>query len=305
MFFDILPVLISSVLSAVILNYFFIPPIYTFHIYNADDLLLFLMYLVIALVNAVLTIKIREQKKKVRDREEKENTIKLYNTLFNSLSHELKTPISTIIGIIDILKEKKVSQENHEQLINEIDIACIRLNRQIENLLCMSRLESGIFKPHYDWCDLNELITSVINKLEDVSGNHIITFNNDETIPLIKIDSILIEQALQNIIYNAILYTPENSVIKIESVFENNHCKIIIEDNGNGIPEDKLNLIFDKFYRLPMTKSGGTGLGLSIAKGFINAHKGSIYAKNINPKGLRFAIFLPVETSFLNQLKNE
>ncbi len=107
MMFDILPVMIAAILSALIWNFFFIPPLYTFHVSNAEDFLMFLMYFIIAMVNAVLTFKIREAELKARDKEEKENTIKIYNTLFNSLSHELRTPISTILGSVDTLKENK------------------------------------------------------------------------------------------------------------------------------------------------------------------------------------------------------
>ncbi len=98
MSFEILPVLVAAVLSAVIWNFFFIPPVYTFHINNAEDVSLFSFYFFIALVNTVLTFNIREAEKKARDKEEKENTIKLYNTLLNSLSHELRTPVSIIIA---------------------------------------------------------------------------------------------------------------------------------------------------------------------------------------------------------------
>lgn len=114
MLFEILPVLLAAVLSAVIWNFFFIPPLFTFNIGNTEDALMFLLYFVIALVNAVLTFKIRDAEKKARDKEEKEKELKLYNTLLNSLSHELRTPIAAIIGSVDILKESKdkLSDEN-------------------------------------------------------------------------------------------------------------------------------------------------------------------------------------------------
>ncbi|MFA9215329.1 MAG: DUF4118 domain-containing protein, partial [Candidatus Methylacidiphilales bacterium] len=128
MLFDILPVLIAAILSALVWNFFFIPPILTFHINNTEDLLMFLLYFVIALLNAVLTFKIKKEEKRARDKEEKEKTIVLYNTLLNSLSHELKTPISTIIGAVDTLKENKenISNQNQIELLNQIDIASIR-----------------------------------------------------------------------------------------------------------------------------------------------------------------------------------
>ena len=306
MLFDILPVLLAAVISAITWNFFFIPPIYTFHIYTAEDLLMFLLYFVIALVNAVLTFKIREVEKKARDKEEKENTIKLYNALLNSLSHELRTPISTIIGAVDTLKENKgkLTQANQITLLSEIDKASIRLNRQVENLLNMSRLESGMLKPKFDWCDINELISSVILKITP-DHNHKINFTPNDKLPLFKIDGGLIEQVLHNLIHNAIQYTPENTNIEIECLYNHNKCIIIISDNGKGFSENEIALVFDKFYRLPNSKAGGSGLGLSIVKGFIEAHNGTITLKNNSKGGAEFTIEISAETSFLNSLKNE
>jgi two-component system sensor histidine kinase KdpD len=306
MTFDILPVLIAAVLSALIWNFFFIPPILTFHIGRTEDLLMFLLYFVIALVNAVLTSRIRKIEKKAREKEEKENTIKLYNTLLNSLSHELRTPISTIIGAVDTLKEnkEKLSDFHQNELLNQIDDASVRLNRQVENLLNMSRLETGILKLSLDWCDTNELINSVIQKLSAPS-QHIIQFHPNDRLPLFKYDRGLIEQVLQNIIHNAIIYTPENTVIKIAVSQLSEKCIIEISDNGNGIPEREMSYIFDKFYRLPNTKTGGSGLGLSIAKGFVESHQGKIKSERNIPHGAKFVIEIPAETSYLNNLKNE
>lgn len=307
MLFSIYPVLLAAVLSAFIWNFFFIPPIFTFHIHNTDDTLLFLMYFVIALLNGVLTIKIREAEKISRDKEEKENTIKLYNTLLNSLSHELRTPISTIIGAIDTLKEnnKNLSVEIQQELLNEIDIASIRLNRQVDNLLSMSRLETGILQIKKDWCDVNELVFSAIKKSSELSQKQKLIFIPNERLPLFKLDGALIENVLHNLISNAIQYTPENTVIEIKVSNLNDKLLIIISDNGNGFPDSEIKFVFDKFYRLPNTKSGGTGLGLSISKGFINAHSGTISLENIDSGGAKFTIEIPSETSFISNLKNE
>lgn len=306
MLFDILPVLTAAVISALIWNFFFIPPILTFHIDNAEDLLMFLLYFCIALVNAVLTFKIRKEEIKTRDKEEKEKTIKLYNTLLNSLSHELRTPISTIIGAVDTLKDnkEKISVSNQNELLNQIEIASIRLNRQVENLLNMSRLETGMLKLNLDWCDTNELINSVIQKFS-FSENHSLIFEPNETLPFFKFDRGLIEQVLQNIIHNAITYTPIKSSIKILASQQSTNCVICVSDNGNGIPETELSLLFDKFYRLPQTKAGGSGLGLSIVKGFVEAHNGTVTVKNNQDGGTTFEIILPSEASYLNNLKNE
>jgi two-component system sensor histidine kinase KdpD len=305
MLFDIVPVLVAAVLSALIWNFFFIPPLFTFHIHNAEDLLMFLMYFVIALVNAVLTFKIRETEKHEREKEEKENTIRLYNTLLNSLSHELRTPLSAIIGAVDTLKENKrsLSNENKDDLFNEIDIASIRLNRQVENLLNMSRLKTGMLQLKKDWCDTNELIFSVIQKFDQPESKHKIIFEPEETLPLFRVDTGLLENVLHNLIHNAIKYTPENTEIKIEAKHENEKLCLIITDTGKGFPESEIPHAFD-IYR-QREKPGGTGLGLSIASGFIKAHDGSISLENSNQGGAKFTIIIPAETSFISNLKNE
>ncbi len=307
MLFDILPVLLTALLSGLILNFFFIKPLFTFHIKNTEDILLFLIYIIIAMVNAVLTFKIREAENKARDKAEKEKTIKLYNTLLNSLSHELRTPIATIIGAIDTLKENKnkLSENNQTQLLEEIDKASIRLNRQVENLLNMSRLETGMLKLNQDWCDINELIYTVIQKITPIKNNHIIDFVSNEKLPLFKLDAGLIEEVIQNLVTNAILYTPENSIIKIDASYQSENCIFSVSDNGNGFPENEIQFAFDKFYRVQNTKTGGNGLGLSIVKGFVEAHNGTIILKNNPNLGANFTITIPTETSYLNALKNE
>lgn len=304
MLFDIMPVLISALLSALIWNFFFIPPIYTFHINTAEDLLMFCLYFSVALINAVLTFKIKQTEKQARDREEKENTIKLYNTLLNSLSHELRTPIATILGAVDTIKgnNNKLSSIQQNELLSQIDIASIRLNDQVENLLNISRLETGLLKLHLQWCDVNELINLVIQK---TTTNKQIIYTTNDALPICKMDSGLIEQVIKNIIANAIQYTPNHTIINIEALVIDNVLSIIITDNGNGIPTELLSEVFNKFYRLPNTKAGGTGLGLSIAKGFTEAHNGKISAINNLPKGLKIIVELPVETTYINSLKNE
>ncbi|NOU46132.1 MAG: DUF4118 domain-containing protein [Bacteroidales bacterium] len=304
MFFDTKPVIIAALLSALIWNFFFIPPLYTFHITQAEDTLMFLLYFVIAMVNAVLTIKIREAEKKAREREQKDNTIKLYNTLFNSLSHELKTPISSIMVAVDTLKEGNYSKQLTNELLSEIELAGLRLNRQVEHLLNMSRLENAMLKLHSDWCDANEFIFSVVNKFASYK-THQLVFEPVDNFPLVKIDVGLIENVLHNLLYNAIQYTPEKSFVKITISMEDQFFLIVVCDDGPGFPAEDIPLVFDKFYRVPNTKTGGTGLGLSIAKGFVEAHTGTISVQNQVPHGACFTISIPVETSYVNNLMNE
>lgn len=304
--FDVFPVIIAAVLSALILNIFFIEPTFHYKIDNAENTLLFIIYLLIALLNAVFTNRIRKQEKDLREKEEKENTIKLYNTLLNSLSHELRIPITTIIGSVDTLKENNVNlpEKYKEELLSEIREAGFRLNGQVENLLSMSRLETGNLRLKKDWTDINELIYLTLNKISN-SEKHSIQFNSDESLPYFKIDMGMMEQVIHSLVQNAVNYTPDGSTITIHAREENDHLILEIKDNGKGFPEDKMEKAFEKFYRLPNSKTGGTGLGLSIAKGFVEAHEGTIKLKNNPEGGAYFTINIPCETSYLKNLKNE
>ncbi|HNW98378.1 MAG TPA: DUF4118 domain-containing protein [Bacteroidales bacterium] len=307
MFYSILPVLVCAILSALIWDYFFIPPYFAFTVHDTEDLLMLMMYFIIAMVNAVMTYKIRQMEKAAQEREEKEKTVMLYNTLLNSLSHELRTPISTIIGATDnMLSElNNLTEQNKNDLLKEISDASLRLDRQVENLLNMSRLESGFLKPKKDWCDINELIHDVANKYTGNIDNHTINIQVKENLPLFKLDFVLIEQVLNNLILNAILYTPKYCIVTIMAMCKNDNLILIIEDHGNGFPPEEIDKVFDKFYRLKNTKPGGTGLGLSIVKGFIEAHNGKVKLENIPEGGARFTIEIPAETTYINNLKNE
>lgn len=303
--FDIFPVLISALLSALIWNFFFIPPTLTLHIGTPEDGLMFLMYFVIASINAVLTFKIREGERKERDEEEKNKSIQLYNTLLNSLSHELKTPISTIIGAIDTIKddEGRLTENNRFQLYSEIEIASFRLKRQVENLLSMSRLEAGFIQPKKDWCDLNEIVFTTIKN--NNADNHKILFTPNESLPFFRLDSGLIEQILHNLIHNALQHTPENSIIKIKVSRNEAKCILEISDDGNGFPPNHMPFVFDKFYRLNNTATGGAGLGLSIVKGYTIAMGGQVYLENSSQGGAKFTVEIPCEFSTNNHLKHE
>ncbi|MBK7435001.1 MAG: DUF4118 domain-containing protein [Chitinophagaceae bacterium] len=307
MFFDILPVLISAVISALVWNFFFIPPHFTFSIGSTEDFILFLMYFVIALVNAVLTYKIRLVEKQARQREEKANTLKLYNTLLNSLSHELRTPIAAIIGATDNLQNNnaKLSPQNRLDLMAEIDKGASRLNQQVENLLNMSRLESGFIQPKNDWCDISDLIYDIVNRVEENNPRRQIRVGIQPGIPLFKLDAGLLEQAISNLLNNSVQYTDRDGMIMISAACYSDLLELVIEDEGPGFPADQIDLVFDKFYRLTNSKPGGTGLGLSIVKGFIEAMGGQITLKNKSTGGAKFTIRIAAETSYLKNLKNE
>ena len=299
--FDIFPVLVSATISAFIWDFFFIPPRFTFHVDTTEDAILLIMYFVIAMINAVLTYKIRQVEKASRKKEEKANSLKLYDTLLNSLSHELRTPISTISAATDNLQASNdnLTKENKDQLVTEIAKASFRLNQQVENLLNMSRLESGFIKPKKDWCVINELVYNTVKKIEENKITQKITININPNLPLFKTDKMMLEQIIYNLLNNACLYTKPGSAINISAINHADILQLIIEDNGDGFPEEEIENVCDKFYRLKYSKAGGTGLGLSIVKGFAEALKGNVSLENVSTGGSRFTVNIPCETSYL------
>jgi two-component system sensor histidine kinase KdpD len=226
-----------------------------------------------------------------------EESERLYKTLFNSISHEMRIPLSAIMGTSENLLDERVSEQpaTRRELIGEIHEAAGRLNRLVENLLDMTRLESGLIRPKLDWCDVRDLINSAVGKTAgELSGFHV-AIDTPSDILLVRIDFALMEQVLTNLLLNASLYTPAGSEIRVHASGDGNECEISIADNGPGLPPDVLEKVFDKFFRVPGSKTGGTGLGLSIARGFVEAHRGTIRAENRPGGGLRFVIRLPLE----------
>lgn len=222
---------------------------------------------------------------------------KLHQTLLSSISHEMRTPLTAILGAASALEQESTAKDSAQvkNVALGLHEAADRLNRVIENLLDMSRLNSGVLSLKLEWHDCNDLLGVVIKKLEKPLSQHKVNVQFLENIVLLKIDYRLMEHALANIVLNAAIYTPPGSAINIKLKKLEDEFNIVIEDNGPGIPEDSLAKVFDKFYRVPGSPTGGTGLGLSIVKSIVELHQGSIHVENVNPHGARFIVSLPLE----------
>lgn len=315
------PVLMAALLSALTWNFFFIPPIFTFHVDSTEDALLLVMFFIVALLNGVIQYRVRQLEQFERQKEEHETALRLYNTLFNSLSHELRTPIATIVGAVDALRENaaRLSEEHKTELLAEISAASLRLSQQVENLLSTSRLESGLIRARPDWCDVNELVYKVLEKLRTELADRKVEVSVPENLLLVQLDFGLMEQVLFNLLSNATHYTPPDATVFVSARISSDrrghfsenpdetgvaavadsvsHTLILeVADNGPGFPPDEMPHVFDKFYRLKNTRTGGTGLGLFIAKGFVEAQGGSISLANRAGGGAKFIIEMPTKT---------
>jgi two-component system sensor histidine kinase KdpD len=185
-------------------------------------------------------------------------------------------------------------------LAKEINLAAERLNRLIENLLDMTRLESGLLQPQRDWCDVRDLINAAVKKLNAELAGHTLSVSVSPDMPLLKIDFGLMEQALANLLHNAAVYAPAGSAIQVCASVQDGNGVITIADNGPGLPVEALPRVFEKFYRVRGTHAGGLGLGLSIVRGFVEAHKGTITVENRAAGGAQFTIRLPLEPQHMD-----
>jgi two-component system sensor histidine kinase KdpD len=222
-----------------------------------------------------------------------ERTQLLYKTLLNSVSHELKTPLVAITGSSSALMDETTSRDQQlvQSLAAEILTASKRLRNVVENLLDMSRIDSGMLKPRREYCDIRDLLAIVVQRLELEGYPQSIHLDFEKDIPEIWVDPVLVDQALANIVHNARVYTPKGTSIEI-SVRASQDCAYIsIRDHGPGLTEPSK--VFEKFYRGSPQNPGGLGLGLSIAQGFIEAQGGHIEAANHPEGGAIFTVTLP------------
>lgn len=298
------PVLFASLLSLLVWNFFFIPPYHTLHIEKTEDILMFGMFGLVVIMNGIFTARVRRQEQRASEARFLEESDRLYKTLFNSVSHEFRIPVATILAASDALLNSSEKTEMNDALAHEIYTATVRLNRLIENLLNMSRLESGRLSPRLDWCDVSDLVYKVVNDLKEDLKVFSLKINIQDNIPLVKFDFGLMEQVLYNLLYNAIHYAPATSEISIVAGHSKGNLVIRVMDRGPGFPAEALENVFDKFYRADEKGTGGLGLGLSIVKGFTEAHKGYVVAENRPGGGAEVKICIPTETIDMNDISN-
>ena len=218
---------------------------------------------------------------------------KLYKTLFTLISHEFRIPIATIIGASDTLLMPHTTDSDRTQLYYEIFKASARLDHLVENLLNMSRLESGKISVRLDWCDINDLLDKITRILKQELEQHNFSSSIPSDMPLVRLDFGLIEQVIYNLILNSCQYTPVGSTIRFGANYNEGYLLITIEDDGPGYPPELLDKVFDKFFRIDGSKTGGLGLGLSIVKGLVEAHRGTVNVENKEDRGVRFMIKIP------------
>ncbi|MCC7251116.1 sensor histidine kinase KdpD [Hyphomicrobium sp.] len=226
-------------------------------------------------------------------------TERLRSALLTSISHDLKTPLAAVLGSASALRDLSSNLDDAQKadLIGTIIDEAERLNRFIANLLDMTKLESGAIVPNMSLHDLGEIVGSTLRRASRILARHEIRVDLAPDLPMVRVDAVLFEQVLFNLLDNAAKYAPEGTAISIESRLDGDTIRLRVLDEGDGIPTSDLESIFDKFYRAQKGDRvrAGTGLGLAISRGFIEAMQGAIVAANRDDgKGAVFTVRMPV-----------
>ncbi|PDT89830.1 two-component sensor histidine kinase [Bradyrhizobium sp. Y36] len=223
---------------------------------------------------------------------------RLRSALLTSISHDLKTPLASVLGAASTMRDLAgaLSDTEKRDLLATVIDESERLNRFIANLLDMTKLESGAIVPNTALHDLGEIVGSALRRAAKILGSHKVELTLAADLPMLELDAVLFEQVLFNLLDNAAKYSPPDTTVSIRSRRDGNHVVLEIADEGAGIPPDELESVFDKFYRAQKGDHvrPGTGLGLAISRGFVEAMRGTISAANRSDRsGAVLTIRLP------------
>lgn len=218
------------------------------------------------------------------------------SSLLSGVSHDLKTPLAAIAGASStLLESEELDRATQRELLETIGTEATRLNRLIENILQMSKLDAGSTPTNRQWHVLEEIVGSALYRTRRELANHLVQVTIDERLPLIFVDGLLLEQVFVNLLENAAHYTPAGTEVSITARQDDRTVRISVSDDGPGIPPNSEERIFDKFFRAAPDDAGrGSGLGLAICRAIVKVHGGSITASNRPSGGAEFVIRLPL-----------
>lgn len=223
-------------------------------------------------------------------------TEKLRSSLLSSVSHDLRTPLAAITGASSSLLETgdRLDAETRRELLETIGDEANRLGRLVHDLLEMSRLESGAVKAHMEWHPLEEILGAALARVAKTHRERKILTRLPDTLPMVSVDDVLIEQVLVNLLDNAAKYSPADAPIEVAARREDGAIVVEVADRGPGLHADDVERVFEKFYRGKRPLGRGVGLGLAICRGFVEAHGGRIWATNRSDGGASFQFTLPL-----------
>ncbi len=298
--------LIASVVSVFVFNFLFTEPRYTLLAYDKDYPVTFITMFVAAFLTGSLSIRVKKQAKQVADAALVAQKEQLRSNLLRSISHDLRTPLTSISGNASNLLSngEKFDVETKKQLYSDIYDDSMWLITLVENLLSITKIEEGSLNIRLQAEMLDEIITEALQHISRKKEEHKISFQTSEDFILVKADARLIMQVIINIVDNAFKYTQKGSEITITTQKMKDKAVVRIADNGPGIPDDIKPLVFDMFYSGAKNMADSRrslGLGLALCKSIITAHGGELELSDNMPHGAVFTFSLPIEEVNLHE----
>lgn len=280
---------LTAVTEALSYNYLFTSPRYSLQMFRADDIINLCVFVLVAIITSRLAEHYRRQQNALRQAE-------LRNSILLSVSHDLRTPLATIIGTLSTFREymPRLSVEEKQELLDSAMTESHRLHQYIENLLQATRLQHGALVVQKSEHSLSEVISAVLERFEEQAGR--LSLHVDQTLPLLLVSPSLLQQAIFNVLDNALHYSAETAPVQISAYMSGDSLCLDVKDEGIGISAREAEHMFNLFYSASspgFKNDGGTGLGLAVAKGIVVAHGGHIAALPASG-GCLIRITLPV-----------
>lgn len=314
-FFGRNPALLSSFIAMLCFNYFFLPPVHTWQISDPQNLVAWGAFTITAVIAGELSAYARRRANEAEKLYEELQTAfetaskaeaikqseKLKTALLDAVTHDLRTPLTSIKASVTMLLEENsanaihvtLEREGRKELLEVIDEETDRLNNFVESMVEVAKLEAGNFEFRKGDTKIEDIIENALYRAKNLLSNHRIESKIESDLATLFVDSKAISEVLYNLIDNAAKYSPENSKIEINARNNGQNALISVEDEGQGISEREREKIFQKFYRGDK-KTKGFGMGLAIVRGIIEAHNGRIWVEN-GKIGAKFVIELPLK----------
>ena len=292
------PTIAATVLSVASFDFLFVPPQGSFSVDDAQYLLTFAIMLAVGLIVSGLRASLRRQAGEQAKLELRAETERIRSTLLASISHDLRTPLAVMCGASSTLAERgeRMSAEERAALARSVFEQGRDMSERVARLLEMTRLEAGAIALERDWDSLAEIAGAVLRRLADRTAAHRMVVDLPADLPLLRVDAVLIDQVLANLLENAVRHTPPGTVVQLRAKRAAAEVVVSVEDFGPGLPDEDIERLFAKFERAATEGSpAGLGLGLAICRAIVALHGGRIWAERVSGGGLAFRFTLPLE----------
>ena len=328
------PAVLASIVAATSFNYFFLPPVGTFIISDPHNWVAIIAFLLTAVTVGQLSARAKQRTEEAElgkreierlyeelraaferasHAEALRQSEKLKSALLDAVTHDLRTPLTSIKASITTLLDEMRGQADGDQLValddeskiemmEVIDEESDRLNRFIGGLIELARIEAGEMQLRRRWGTVDEITSAALQRAESITRGHDVEVNLETDLPVVRVDERAVSEVVYTLVDNAAKYSPKGTTIRIAAQrYDDGMIKMTVEDRGEGIAVDLRERVFDKFFRatrdgdISTHRPSGTGMGLAIAKGIVEAHAGKIWIESgTDGKGTRVVFILPI-----------